>query len=498
MHRKVADEKKAITGSNPVHNLGKAISAGVGVLTLNQTPVDFINQLYKEKKDEHGNIWIGLDNKKFSAWRHFFKYSLGHSKIFQPILIPTNPAVIDSIIRRAKDGKDADFAGNQSTDLIANLAGRENIFAAKDATTHNAHKTQFLKFLQDSGHNVECAGPIIKQWIKENSGKTITENNISTLCARLMLAFLLNPDAANKTKLVEDIQVVKSHFVKEATTLSEKMFGLFNYSYNNADTELSTEIAKLYHSKEDSYPKVLANSKFTVEKADSHIRSLMMVGFDNLLTCLTQTIYRLAEHPELHTKLLEDVQNIRGFNFVDFNLGKPENKEIPPNTFSRMFFAETMRLNPPVFLQARKTQAKNVTIKYEEKGEPKSFNLHAGTLVLVPVYQLAREMEHGNDFRPERERPKPLFPFPFSIGNNNCPGRNIGYASAGVLVGELLNTQKELQLLSKPKQDPQVALVAKDMQIKLVPKVGPVIKEEPVKEQEEYTGWLSVLPSRGF
>src|SRR5690606_23655620 len=114
------------------------------------TPFNIINELSKRPTDEHGNIWFGLDDSDFTLWEQGLKHLVPNS-IFGPILIPTNPKVIMSLLVRLKTGSaEEDFEGNASTKLIGRLVGTDNVFAANNSADHVRHKTIFKNWISDT------------------------------------------------------------------------------------------------------------------------------------------------------------------------------------------------------------------------------------------------------------------------------------------------------------------------------------------------------------
>jgi hypothetical protein len=457
------------TQSKPFPNL---MRSALTLMSNTKNPLHALSEIAKLPKDQHGNILIGLDTNDFNIWRGKLEH-LVPKKIFGPIMIPTKTKVIGALLSQLKGGTSAPFAGNRSTSVVAGLTGQENVFAAKNSEVHSIHKGQFKTFLTDPVANIKKVAPVIHAWLNEQShhrqGKWIDDKALATLSAQVMLTFLLNSTSGAQPELSEAIIHLKTHFVNKVGFKKLGRLSLFN-GYRSAKSKMSAEIVRLYHSDEPSYPAQLAKH-FTVEQTISHVLSLMMVGFDNLQSSLMSLLIQLAQNPEYLDALQNDLLSVDGIPYLQFDPALPHQDEL---TLSHYFFKEALRLAPPVWLQARKNKNEERAISYlNDAGGSVSFVLPSATMVLIPNFQLAREMENGHVFDPARWRDNHSLFQPFSVGPNACPGRNISYAAAGVLIAELVKWETRLTLLQKPNYDPQVSLVWKNIKLELQAQIKP-------------------------
>ncbi|MDP1604623.1 MAG: hypothetical protein Q8M03_15310 [Legionella sp.] len=440
MHSIEHDKREAdndVSQSLPVTNLLDTFK----ILATNSFELTHISaEILKRPKDKHGNVLIGIDDTNFTMWEKILK-KIVPTKIFGPIVIPTNPDVIKRILSMHKYGEDAPFEGNRSTEVISALVGGDNPFAPTNKATHTRHKQVFKNHISGDG-NIKKAGLIITDWISKYSkpDNIINEDTVSSLCARVLIAFLLSPDSVGK-ETEDAVIAIKTYFSAKVTAHFSKAS-----AYDKAENLLTEEISRLYNSSdEEAYPVVLSKKGMKEEEVRSHILSLFMVGFGNLHSSVMSILIRIADNPQYRDELSDSVQLIDGFPFVQF---KPASGE---SLFPQRFFEEAGRLTPAVWTIVRRNRKKELFIRYEEEGESKEMILPSSSHILIPNLHLARAIENGDKFNPDRpmEDLKNIPQF-FSEGKNACPGRNIGYTTNGLLVGGILSEGMTIKLANRP------------------------------------------------
>lgn len=444
---------------HPLKNLAKGLYSYAKNFA---DPLAAINDLMKLPKDKHGNILIGVDDRHFKLWNSFLK-NLAPSKAFGPIVIPTDERVIKSILSKLKSDPDG-FDGNASSDMIRSLVGGDNIFAAQDSETHAKHKAEFKNHLSDIEVNIHKVYPIIAAWLEDIlvNNKTVDDACLEQLCARIMTRFLLSESAANNQDIIDAAITIKQHFIDLA------MMSRINKSsrhYQKALDLIEQQIAVAHSFDETSYPHILAAKGYDIAATQSHITSLFMVGFDNLRSALGSILVNFAAHASDRKRLADEVQSVDGVPFIqlDATVNKPE---ITTDAGTK-FFKESTRLVPPVWLQARKNGKQPIEMKYiNDQGEEATFTLHPRATILLPNFPLLRDLENGNQFDSQRAVTSTL-PMPFSTGPNACPGRNIGFAAAGVLLGTLLEKGLTFESSKSVCFSPKVSLTLENLQLHL-------------------------------
>lgn len=186
------------------------------------------------------------------------------------------------------------------------------------------------------------------------------------------------------------------------------------------------------------------------------IMTLFLSGHETIAMGLTWTWYLLAQHPEVEAKLHAEIDEVLGAK-------SPGLDDVGKLPYTRMVFAESMRLYPPAWCIVR-----YVMQDYQVEG----YVIPAGSTVIMSQYLMHRDVRYFPDpsqFVPQRwtaeaksARPQYSY-FPFGGGPRVCIGDALAWAE-GVLVIASLAQRWRLQLLPRqivsPK--PMIALVPKN------------------------------------
>ncbi|MBI2487531.1 MAG: cytochrome P450 [Deltaproteobacteria bacterium] len=154
--------------------------------------------------------------------------------------------------------------------------------------------------------------------------------------------------------------------------------------------------------------------------------TLFLAGHETTANALTWTWYLLSQHPEAENRLHEELDTILGNRL-------PTVEDLDRLSYTRMVFAESMRLYPPVWAVARRA-----IDDYEAGG----YVVPAGSFVFMSQYVTHRDARYYPDplrFDPERWTPeqqasRPQFAyFPFGGGPRRCIGESFAWME-GILV----------------------------------------------------------------
>lgn len=438
--------------ARPLRNLVRAVKIAV---SPSSDMLEKLDRIVAElKTDKDGNIDIGLDGRQFAIWDKI--KPIIPFKIFGPVLIATNPNVIKAILMKLKNAPEG-FAGNASSDHIARLAGTENIFAANNHETHSEHKRNFKQHLADYDRNISWIGNIVHSWLEKRIAAhgVINDHELEILCAKVMVRFLLGENHVNIDESLAHAINLKKHFINKATLQQTN-----KHSYRTSRDYIDKAIEDLFNTPGSSFPSFLAGKGYELNVVQSEIRSLLMVGFDNLRGALSGMLTVYAQHPEIAAKLKSELMTVHDLPFLKFDTNQ--------NEYSRAFFLESTSEFPPVWMQARKNGEEDLTIEYRNDDNTKSqFTIKSRTLILIPLIALARQLKAGDNVNFERDGVLPLS-LPFSTGLNACPGFPIGYATAGLLFGGLVMRDMTLQQLSEPVLSPKVSLTIQGLDLRIV------------------------------
>jgi cytochrome P450 len=160
------------------------------------------------------------------------------------------------------------------------------------------------------------------------------------------------------------------------------------------------------------------------------LTTILLAGHETTANALAWTWYLLACHPRVEARLHAE---------LDAHLGTrlPAADDLPTLTYTRMVFAESMRLFPPAWLLGR------VALQNHEAG---GYVLPAGSLVVLSPWAVHRNEKHFPDperfdpdrWLPERQTARPRFSyFPFGGGPRGCMGEAFAWMEGVILIAAL-------------------------------------------------------------
>ena len=159
--------------------------------------------------------------------------------------------------------------------------------------------------------------------------------------------------------------------------------------------------------------------------------TIFLAGHETTANALVWTWYLLSQHPDVETKLHEELdQVLHGKRLPTF-------EDVPNLRYTEMVFAEAMRLYPPAWAVGRLAIA-----DYEIGG----YTVRAGSLVLLSQYVMHRDERYypeATRFDPERWKPearesRPAYAyFPFGGGPRRCIGEGFAWMEGILLIATL-------------------------------------------------------------
>ena len=164
----------------------------------------------------------------------------------------------------------------------------------------------------------------------------------------------------------------------------------------------------------------------TDEQLRDEAMTIFLAGHETTANALTWTWYLLSQHPEVETRLHEEVDSVLAGR-------RPTVEDLPRLSYTEMVLAEAMRLYPPAWVLGRRA------LKDYEVG---GYRVPAGSLVIMSQYVTHRDERFFPDplrFDPERWTPeakaaRPQFSyFPFGGGPRRCIGDGFAWME-GILV----------------------------------------------------------------
>lgn len=154
--------------------------------------------------------------------------------------------------------------------------------------------------------------------------------------------------------------------------------------------------------------------------------TLFLTALDTTSIALTWTWYLLSQHPEVESKLHEELDRVLQGRLPTWD-------DYPNLKFTRAIFAESMRLYPPIYIIARQA-LKDFSIG--------NHTVPSDTIILMSPYLIHHDPRFHPDpdqFNPDSwvDRPPGQIPkyeyFPFSEGPRSCIGQQYAWLE-GVMV----------------------------------------------------------------
>ena len=163
--------------------------------------------------------------------------------------------------------------------------------------------------------------------------------------------------------------------------------------------------------------------------------TLMLAGHETSANALAWTLYLLGKHPDVETRLAENLAATLGGAAATAD-------DLPRIPYLKQVVQESMRLYPPVWAYARKS---------EQQEEFNGYLLPANAYVAVVPYALHRHPEFWTDperFDPDRFEPSrgdarhPYSYLPFAAGPRTCIGAGMAMLETQLVLAQILQRFK--------------------------------------------------------
>lgn len=177
----------------------------------------------------------------------------------------------------------------------------------------------------------------------------------------------------------------------------------------------------------------------TDEQARDEALTILLAGHETMANALTWSFYLISQHPDVEAKLHAELDTVLTGRL-------PTVDDVGQLRYTRMIFAEALRLYPPVWLMGR-----HALNDYKID----SYVIPAGSLVFISQYVMHHDPRYFPDpfrFDPERWTPEaqaaqPKFAYlPFSGGPRHCIGEQFAWME-GVLIIATLTQEWRMRLV---------------------------------------------------
>jgi cytochrome P450 len=195
---------------------------------------------------------------------------------------------------------------------------------------------------------------------------------------------------------------------------------------------------------------------YLVTKTEDHTTlrdetfNLLIAGRDTTSSLLTFVVYMLAEHPEVLSRLREEILNQVG------PTNMPNYDDVRAMKYLRAVLNETLRFYAPVPFNIR--TCKNATVWPSKVPGQKPFWIPAGTRIPYSVLVMHRredlwgpdadrwDPDRFIDERMKRITANPFIFLPFNAGPRICLGQQFAYNEASFFLVRLLQNFSEISL----------------------------------------------------
>ena len=163
------------------------------------------------------------------------------------------------------------------------------------------------------------------------------------------------------------------------------------------------------------------------------VMTLFLAGHETTANALTWTLYLISTHPEVETRLRDELDEVLGPE-----RRVPAVEDLPNLTYTKMVVDETLRLYPPAWITNRQAISGDEILGHR---------IPAGSFVTLSPYVLHRHPDFWEDpdaFDPERFAPgqgtgRPRFAyFPFGGGPRQCIGQSMALVEAQLILATIL------------------------------------------------------------
>jgi cytochrome P450 len=198
------------------------------------------------------------------------------------------------------------------------------------------------------------------------------------------------------------------------------------------------------------------NSQMSDKQMRDELATLMLAGHETTANALSWTWMLLSQHPEVRTKLQEELSRVLGER-------SPEIADIPQLSYTEKVVKESMRLYPPVSIFGREV------VRDAQIGD---VTLPKGSIILISqwvMHRSPRYFDNSETFEPERwdndlekKLPRGVY-IPFGDGPRVCIGKGFALMEA-VLLLATISQRFEIDLVPDAPIVPQPSITLRPEQ----------------------------------
>ncbi|WP_171053120.1 cytochrome P450 [Streptomyces marianii] len=184
-----------------------------------------------------------------------------------------------------------------------------------------------------------------------------------------------------------------------------------------------------------------------LEQLHHEVLNICIGAYETTTNTLSWIFYLLARHPEVETRLHNEVDAVLGDRAV------PTFEDLPKLTYTRMIVDEALRIYSPAYQFMRRAREEDVIDGYR---------VPADTNILINSYFLHRHPDFWEDperfdperFRPDRvvDRPKHAY-IPFGSGHRICIGKHFALTEIALVLATVARSRRLVMPEGAPGDD---------------------------------------------
>jgi cytochrome P450 len=289
---------------------------------------------------------------------------------------------------------------------------------------------------------VHCAAQLMNTW--QDGMQVEIMEAMMTMSAAIAAKTMFNADLEQEaTEIVRALHQATSLFGRVSVPFSEWLLQLpfpSSIRFKRAKAVLDKAVLKMINERRrnkadngdlaslllHAHEEGSAGTEMTDQEVRDEALTLFLTAFDTTGTALTWTWYLLSKHTAVESQMHEELSRVLQGRI-------PTAEDIPHLQFTRMVFAESLRIYPPSYIIPRQAL---------QDFQIDQYIIPRGTLILMSPYLI----HHDSRFHPDPEQfnphnwenqvknqnPKYAY-FPFSGGPRSCIGEPFAWME-GVLV----------------------------------------------------------------
>ncbi|MGE7766344.1 cytochrome P450 [Peribacillus sp. NPDC096540] len=369
---------------------------------------------------------------------------------FQNVYLISNPDLIKQILVT----KQKSFVKSKDSNAIKPLVGDGILTSEKDVHMRQRRliqpsfkKSHISNYAQDM---IDITMDYISAW--NNREERIITKDMMNISLGIISKTMFSMEFKDGYEVVgEPIESSLRIAVKRMRTLLRLPLWVptkINRKYKNAIQKLDTVIYSIIEKRREDAERhedmlgILMEARddkdglgMSNQQVRDELMTIFLAGHETTANALSWTLYLLSQHPEVETKLFNEIDRVIGNR-------NPAPDDFMKLTYTQNIIWESLRLYPPIYIISRQVEADVVIEGYRFK---------KGDMFLISSYVMHHKPEYFDNpdsFIPERFennylKTLPTYAyFPFSGGPRVCIGNHFAFMEAVLVLACISKTYR--------------------------------------------------------